>query len=226
MSEVKGMMPKSVLAKSHSESNLLPPRHFIRRVHLDKPEGEAPAQDSHLESPSEYFTQTRQWAQTQSKKWVDRIFQKEAEQDRVWADTADFVLVADKGWTSQKADDLHLLAIFKRDDLLSIRDLKDGDAELLKSASQLGCKMIKEKYGLGVDQLKMYFHYYPSTWQLHIHFVNLSYRSNSSIEQAHNFHYVVQNLELGISYYSRVVLQTKYNPSVNQHTNLVLTQKL
>lgn len=134
-------------------------------------------------------------------------------------DLVDYVLVPDKGWTDQKADDLHLLAIFKRDDLLSIRDLKDSDAKLLQSASQLACTMIKDRYGLGVDQLKIYFHYYPSTWQLHIHFVNLSHRSNSSIEQAHNFHYVVQNLELGVNYYSRVVLQTKYDPSVNKSSH-------
>lgn len=209
----KSLLIRTVLTKSQSESDLLPPRHFIVRSKLRQGEPEIAINHSHFETPEEYFSQTRMWAQTLPKKWVEKIFNKESEQDRVWEDNPNYVLVPDKGWTGYQAEDLHLLAIFKRQDLLSIRDLKDSDCQLLQTCHDQACKMIKDKHQLEMNQLKIYFHYYPSTWQLHIHFVNMVHRSNSSIEQAHNFSYVIQNLSLGVSYYQKVTLQTKINPS-------------
>lgn len=34
--------------------------------------------------------------------------------------------------------------------------------------------MIKDKYGVGSDQLRAYIHYHPSYYHLHVHFMHLN----------------------------------------------------
>lgn len=53
----------------------------------------------------------------------------------------------------------------------------------------------------------MFFHYTPSTFQLHIHFTNINNNSiNSSVEYSHELGQVIFNLELDSDYYKKINL--------------------
>jgi hypothetical protein len=56
----------------------------------------------------------------------------------------------------------------------------------------------------------MFFHYDPSTYHLHIHFVNTSnYDSRSSVEYSHELNSVIFNLSICSNYYKEAVLNKK-----------------
>jgi hypothetical protein len=166
--------------------------------------------ESHLETYEEYKQNTQLMAQNADIKWMTNIFEGKTEIDKVILNNSDFVLVPDKDHKDQDIDNLHILALFKLKGLMSIRDLTADHIELLTNVYKLSIKTICEKYDINESDLFAYFHYYPSTWQLHIHFCNMSrVRSQSSVSHAHNVIYVIQNLMIKGNYYQEVVLQVK-----------------
>ena len=69
------------------------------------------------------------------------------------------------------------------------------------------CKIIKEKYKLDMDDLKIYFHCHPSTYHLHIHFVNIfNNDANSSVENAQELDNVIFNLFICTDYYKKIII--------------------
>ena len=59
--------------------------------------------------------------------------------------------------------------------------------------------------------MKIYIHYNPSTYHLHIHFVNnLFHNISSSVEYSHELNNVIFNLELDSDYYKKIVLNKRY----------------
>jgi m7GpppX diphosphatase len=70
--------------------------------------------------------------------------------------------------------------------------------------------VIREKYGLEEGDIKMYFHYEPSTYHLHIHFVNtVSNHLHSSVEYSHELNSVMFNLKIMSDYYKIVLLNIR-----------------
>jgi hypothetical protein len=70
-------------------------------------------------------------------------------------------------------------------------------------------KIIKEKYGLNETSIKKFFHYPPSTYHLHIHFVNNRVKFGSSIEYSHELNNVIFNLSICSDYYKKALLNKK-----------------
>jgi m7GpppX diphosphatase len=69
---------------------------------------------------------------------------------------------------------------------------------------------IEEVYGLKEENLKMFFHYDPSTYHLHIHFVNTLYTDcGSSVEYSHDLDTVIFNLGLDNDYYKKIKLNRR-----------------
>ena len=67
---------------------------------------------------------------------------------------------------------------------------------------QVTLQVIREKYDLSEEYIRMYFHYEPSTYHLHIHFVNIaSNEGHSSVEYSHELNSVMFNLGLMSDYY-------------------------
>ena len=66
---------------------------------------------------------------------------------------------------------------------------------------------IKEKYDVDRSQLRIYLHYQPSYYHLHVHFTHLRYDApGSGAERAHLLADVIQNIELLGDYYQRAAL--------------------
>ncbi|KAJ8947587.1 hypothetical protein NQ318_010099 [Aromia moschata] len=63
---------------------------------------------------------------------------------------------------------------------------------------------IKEKYGLDGSQLRIYLHYHPSFYHLHVHFCYLRHEAPGILaEKAHLLTNVISNIELAPDYYEK-----------------------
>ena len=56
--------------------------------------------------------------------------------------------------------------------------------------------MIKEKYGVPNKEIRAYFHYYPSYYHLHVHFIHVKYDVGGiHVGKAHLLSEVIDNIE-------------------------------
>ncbi|KAA0189431.1 hypothetical protein HAZT_HAZT004073 [Hyalella azteca] len=85
-----------------------------------------------------------------------------------------FVLLSDMKWTGEKLSDLFCQAIVNRRDLASLRDLTRDCLPLLYNIRDKGTMAIEEKYGVKANQLRVYLHYLPSFYHLHVHFASIN----------------------------------------------------
>jgi m7GpppX diphosphatase len=94
--------------------------------------------------------------------------------------------------------------------LHSIRDLDGTHIELLEFIKTKTLEIIKSTYGFESVVIKMYLHYAPSTYHLHIHFVLVSNTdTNSSCEYSHELSNVIENLKINSDYYKLVVMNKR-----------------
>ncbi|XP_012260651.2 m7GpppX diphosphatase [Athalia rosae] len=145
-----------------------------------------------------------------SLQWVYNILEHKAEQERIVFEDLDpitgFVLIPDLKWDGS-LETLYLLAIPMQRGIKSIRDLNDLHLPLLKNIRDSGTKAISTKYGVPTSQLRIYFHYQPSFYHLHIHFTYLKYDAPGIFtEKAHLLSTVINNIELMGDYYSKATL--------------------
>jgi len=138
------------------------------------------------------------------KEWIYNIIDHLAESDDIIFEDTNIIIIPDYKWNKDK-DDLHILGIFKDKKLRSIRDLNESHIEILSLSIQNGINIIKTKYN--IDNLVIYFHYHPSVWQLHVHFMNTKCNSESRlIPRAHLAHILIQNLKIDTNYYKKIIL--------------------
>uniref|UniRef100_A0A1I7T2K8 5'-(N(7)-methyl 5'-triphosphoguanosine)-[mRNA] diphosphatase n=1 Tax=Caenorhabditis tropicalis TaxID=1561998 RepID=A0A1I7T2K8_9PELO len=118
--------------------------------------------------------------------------------------TNEFLLLQDIEWDGKTLENLDLLAIIHRHGFNSIRDLCGDDLEMLYNIRNKSLKAINEKYGLRSDQIKFYFHHQPSSYHLHVHFINLQYDTPASTTLlAILLDDVINNLELNTDHYKK-----------------------
>ena len=123
----------------------------------------------YLESYEDYKNKIIPSINKNNTQWVFDIFNGKREQNRIIYQDNDFVLIPDIKWDGHNMIDLHVLAFFKDPRLQSIRDLTIEDIKLLDRVMKISLENIKKKYNSVENQLKIYFHYKPSVWQLHLH---------------------------------------------------------
>lgn len=109
--------------------------------------------------------------------WITNILEHKAEQDNIIYEDPDksigFVLVTDLKWDHQ-LDTLKLLALpFQK--IKSLRELNASHLPLLKNIQDAGSAAIKKKFNIPSSQLRIYFHYQPSYYYLHVHFSYLMF---------------------------------------------------
>nr|XP_022910498.1 m7GpppX diphosphatase [Onthophagus taurus] len=143
--------------------------------------------------------------------WVYNILDHKCEADRIIYEDSDpkigFVLLPDLKWNGTTLDNLYLIAIVKVRGLKSLRDLTEEHLPLLRNVMTNGSKAIEDKYGLPKSQLRIYLHYQPSYYHLHIHFSYLRHEAPGILaERAHLLANVINNIELLPDYYQRVTL--------------------
>ncbi|XP_061582392.1 m7GpppX diphosphatase [Cololabis saira] len=162
-----------------------------------------------VEETGEYYKSiTLPYIQLQSfsLQWVYNILEGKAEAERVIYEDPDpvvgFVLLPDLKWDQKQVDDLYLIAIVHQRGIRSLRDLKSEHLPLLQNISKKGKEAVLERYNLPASKLRVYLHYQPSYYHLHIHFTKLGYEApGCGVERAHLLSDVIQNLQCDPRYY-------------------------
>ena len=136
--------------------------------------------------------------------WVYNIFNKTQDSEEIYYENDDIVLMPDLKWDKKSIKNLYCLAIFKNK-IYTIRDLNSSHLKLLKRVKNTVTKIIKKKFGINENYLRMYFHYPPSFWHLHLH-INLIKNNHNGIstDVAWTLDNVIQNIELVNDYFQKI----------------------
>ena len=109
--------------------------------------------------------------------WVYNILDNGQESDRViFKDDnleTGFYLLPDTKWDCKNVSSMYLLAICKRKDIFSLRDLNATHLPLLNRMLSEIPMIIEKKYLLYKSKIKMFIHYQPSYYHFHLHVVNV-----------------------------------------------------
>ncbi|KAG7209038.1 hypothetical protein KM043_015199 [Ampulex compressa] len=141
--------------------------------------------------------------------WVYNILEHKAEVENIIYEDTDkehgFILVTDLKWDRQLST-LKLLALpFKK--ILCIRELNASHLPLLKNIRDAGTAAIAKKFKVPASQLRIYLHYQPSYYYLHVHFSYLMCETPGIyVEKAHLLSTVIGNIEIVPDYYAKAVL--------------------
>jgi m7GpppX diphosphatase len=143
-------------------------------------------------------------------KWIYNILDGSSEQESILYRDDKCIVIPTYMWDSVNIDKLHILCLPIDLNLRSIRSLTNEHIPLLKHMKLVTTEIIKIKYDLDECYLKMFFHYEPSTYHLHIHFANVSnHETRSSVEYSHEFHNVLFNLSIRSDYYKQAILNRR-----------------
>lgn len=143
--------------------------------------------------------------------WVYNILEHKQEVDRiVFEDPCKengFILLPDLKWDGKTVETLYLIAIVHRHNLKSLRSLSGEHLPLLRNIRDKGIAAIANRYNIPRSQLRIYFHYQPSFYHLHVHFTYLKYDAPGIFcEKSHLLDTVITNLELLPDYYEKATL--------------------
>ncbi|KAE9551985.1 hypothetical protein FO519_004809 [Halicephalobus sp. NKZ332] len=145
-----------------------------------------------------------------SLQWVYNVLEGKSEVDRAIHHDKDpitgFLLAMDLKWSGTEVDSLYLQAIVNRRDIPSVRALNSEHLPLLKNIRDSVYSIVEEKYGLESSQIKMYFHYQPSYFHLHVHVINLKYEAPASGMTSIPLEEVISNLEIWPDFYEKATL--------------------
>lgn len=106
--------------------------------------------------------------------WVDNILDKSKEVELTVFRNDLFTLQLDFEYNKGDITTLYLLALPIQTDLKTIRDLNGTHLPLLRSIRDNSYATIQSRFGLPRTQIKCLFHYYPTFYHLHIHFVHVT----------------------------------------------------
>ncbi|XP_059045851.1 m7GpppX diphosphatase [Achroia grisella] len=143
--------------------------------------------------------------------WLYNILEGVSEQDRIVHDNKcekeGFVLLPDLKWDGLTKETLYLLAIVRQRGIKSLRDLNESHLPLLRRILNEGKKKILEKYNVCDSQLRIYLHYQPSFYHLHVHFTYLRHEAPGIYaEKSHLLSTVINNIEMMGNYYQKASL--------------------
>jgi m7GpppX diphosphatase len=144
------------------------------------------------------------------KTWIYNIIDHKKETDTIIFEDDNIIIIPDYKW-SNNINELHILGIFKDKNLYSIRELTKNHINILQQSVDNGKNVIEQKYNINSNELLCFFHYHPSVWQLHIHFMNVSNTSTKfssySLPRAHLVSSVIENIKINSNYYKIVKLE-------------------
>jgi m7GpppX diphosphatase len=168
------------------------------------------------ESPSDFTDITAPYIDALPPKklqWLFDILDGTKEADRVLVADPDaqagFVLVMHP--TMQQQDDhrsAFYLAICHSRGIRSLRDLNSSHLPLLKNIRDKGYAAIEQRHGLTRVDLKVFFHYQPSFFHLHVHFRALGRAANPSDVGGREYllEEVIDNISIASNYYMQRTL--------------------
>jgi m7GpppX diphosphatase len=142
--------------------------------------------------------------------WIYNIIDGTSEQESILYRDPKCIIIPTYTWDGKTLDKLHILCLPIDLSLRSIRSLDSSHIPLLEHMKLAALRNIKHLYGLDECYVKMFFHYEPSTYHLHIHFVNVAnHDTRSSVEYSHELNNVIFNLSICSDYYKRALLNKR-----------------
>ena len=158
----------------------------------------------------ETYLQTLEKRDVKKDIWIYNIIDGISEQESILYRDDKCIVFINYFWDGKDIDKLQLLCMPIDRNLRSIRSLDASHIYLLEHMKTVTLNVIREKYGLEEGYIKMYFHYEPSTYHLHIHFVNTaSNQLHSSVEYSHELNNVMFNVKMMSDYYKIVLLNVR-----------------
>jgi m7GpppX diphosphatase len=158
----------------------------------------------------EMYMQTLEKRDPKKDIWIYNIIDGISEQESILYRDDKCMVFVNYFWDGKDVDKLQLLCMPTDRSLRTIRSLDVSHVPLLKHMRNITLDLIREKYGLEEGTIKMYFHYEPSTYHLHIHFVNTaSCHLHSSVEYSHELNNVIFNLKMMPDYYKIALLNIR-----------------
>lgn len=139
-------------------------------------------------------------------RWIYNIIDGNAEHAGIIHQTSEYILMRDYVWDTSESntniDEMHILGIIRDKRLKSIREIEQQDIPMLIRIKEDAILKIYETYNICEENIKIYFHYTPSTYQLHIHFVNIKKCNyKTSVEVCNRFDDVIKNISIDPDYY-------------------------
>ncbi|KAI1853358.1 hypothetical protein JX266_002064 [Neoarthrinium moseri] len=161
------------------------------------------------ETPAIYRDQVRPFMQANREagrlNWVYNIIEGRKEVEDVIYRTPlgrdgdeGFLMLPNLHWDRKTIEALHLLCIVERRDLWSLRDLKKKHIPWLRHMRAKAIDATVKSYPqIEEDQLKLFFHYQPTYYHLHIHVVHVALEATStqSVGKAVGLDSVIEQLE-------------------------------
>ena len=143
-------------------------------------------------------------------RWIYNIIDGISETDKIICRDEKCVIIPSYTWDSKNINKLHILCMPINICLRTVRDLESKDIPLLEHMKKTTLEQIEVIYGLKEANVKMFFHYDPSTYHLHIHFINTLFTdTGSSVEYSHDLDIVIFNLSLDSDYYKKIKLNKR-----------------
>ncbi|KAL3308519.1 hypothetical protein Ciccas_012950 [Cichlidogyrus casuarinus] len=180
-----------------------------------------PAQENHFkryissgrqmihESPSDFQQVTVPFLNKSPKDlaWVDNILEGRAEIDRVILQKDEYTLVLDYRWNLKHLNEMHALGLVKDPALWCLRELRGSHVAMLEEMLDCGRRALAQKFsdqGLLERDVVAYFHYPPTFYRLHMHFVHVNCPDDATTRagRAHLADEVIRNLKMDSLYYA------------------------
>lgn len=138
--------------------------------------------------------------------WIRNILDGLSETESIILQSPDpllgYVLLPDSKWDRVSLESIYLLCITRHPSLLTIRDLRGSHLPLLRLLKTQITFALQDSYGISWNQVKVFFHYLPTFYHLHLHITSVSLQSATlQIGKAHFLDDVIQNLESNHEYY-------------------------
>ena len=142
--------------------------------------------------------------------WIYNIINGTSEQESILYRDELCIIIPTYMWDGNNVEKMHLLCLPTDTTLRSIRSLTYSHIPLLEHMKRTTLNIIKQKYKIDEDYIKMFFHYEPSTYHLHIHFINVAHHdARSSVEYSHELNNFIFNLLICSDYYNIAVLNKR-----------------
>ena len=143
-------------------------------------------------------------------RWIYNIIDGISEQKSILYRDNQCIIIPTYMWDGKNIDNLHLLCLPIDTTLRSIRSLNLSHIPLLEHMKNVTLNIIKNQYNIDECYIKTFFHYEPSTYHLHIHFIHISNQdARSSVEYSHELNNVIFNLTICSDYYQKATLNKR-----------------
>ena len=168
-----------------------------------------------IESYDMYINHTVPKYKNQDLTWIYNILDHTAEHQKIIFENDNFVFLPDIKSDPHQPFKFYGLAIVKRRDLMSIRDLTAKEIPLLEEIRDICLNEMCKITGFEKNKFRAYFHYYPSYFHLHIHFNVCGERYDGlCTDYCWNLNTVIENLKLDPDYFKKVNIEVSINLSL------------